>query len=448
METLLSLAASLADGKLTARALVERSLARIEDKSGEGSRAFITLHATAARASAEAQDRLRAAGRAPSAFAGIPIGLKDLFDIAGEPTPAGSRVLRNAPPATRNASIVARLLAWGFIPLGRTNMTEFAYSGLGLNPHYATPLSPWQREIGRVPGGSSSGSAVAVADGMVAAAIGTDTGGSCRIPAAFCGVTGYKPTARRIPRDGVLPLSQTLDSVGPLAPSVACCAILDAAMAGETAPPALAKLPLAGLRLAIPRGHAIEGLDPEVATAFARACARLRAAGVAIEERVFTPVEEIPEVNRLGGFSAPEAYAWHRRLLDENAALYDPRVAARIQRGAEPRAADYVDLMAARARIIAAMTAEMAPFDALILPTVPIIPPRVSDLADDAAYQRQNLQTLRNTSLINFLDGCAISLPCHRPDEAPVGLMLAGMAMADARLFALAASVEAALGGD
>lgn len=447
METLLDLAAGLADGKLTARALVERSLARIADPAGEGARAFVKIHAEAALASAEACDRLRAAGRAPSAFAGIPIALKDLFDIAGEPTPAGSRVLSGAPPAASHAGIVSRLLAAGLIPVGRANMTEFAYSGLGLNPHYGTPRSPWQREIGHAPGGSSSGSAVAVADGMVAAAIGTDTGGSCRIPAAFCGITGYKPTARRIPRDGVLPLSETLDSVGPLAPSVACCAILDGIMAGSVAPSAPVPLPVSGLRLAIPSGHALEGLDPAIATAFERACTRLRNQGARIEAHVFAALEEIPAANRLGGFSAPEAYAWHRRLLAENAALYDPRVGGRILRGAEPRAADYVDLLAARARIIAAMDAQTVAFDALILPTVPIAPPRIADLADDAAYQRLNLQTLRNTSLVNFLDRCAISLPCHRPGEAPAGLMLVGETMADARLFALAAGVEAALAG-
>ncbi|MGC8523975.1 MAG: amidase [Acidibrevibacterium sp.] len=447
METLLDLAAGLADGKLTARALVERSLARIGDPAGEGAQTFIKVHAEAARASAEAIDRLRAAGRAPSAFAGIPIALKDLFDIAGEPTPAGSRVLAAAPPAAAHASIVARLIAAGFIPMGRANMTEFAYSGLGLNPHYGTPRSPWQREIGHVPGGSSSGSAVAVADGMAAAAIGTDTGGSCRIPAAFCGITGYKPTARRIPRDGVLPLSETLDSVGPLAPRVACCAILDAIMAGAITAKPPAPLPVSGRRFAIPEGHAMAGLDPAIAHAFERACAVLRDRGARIESRVFPPLEDIPAANRLGGFSAPEAYAWHRQLLAESAALYDPRVAARILRGAEPRAADYVDLLAARARIIAAMDAETADFDALILPTVPIAPPRIADVADDDAYQRLNLQTLRNTSLVNFLDRCAISLPCHSPGEAPAGLMLVGETMADAALFALAAGVEAALAG-
>jgi aspartyl-tRNA(Asn)/glutamyl-tRNA(Gln) amidotransferase subunit A len=222
---------ALAGGTTTSRALVEDSLARIADPAGEGARAFIKVHTDAARAMADAMDTLRRAGRAPSRYAGIPVGLKDLFDITGEPTPAGSRALADAPPATANAPVVQRMLAAGFVPVGRTNMTEFAFSGLGINPHYGTPLSPWDRGSARIPGGSSSGTAVAVADGMVAAGLGTDTGGSCRIPAAFCGVVGYKPTARRVPIDGVLPLAPSLDSVGPLAPSVACCAVIDAILA-------------------------------------------------------------------------------------------------------------------------------------------------------------------------------------------------------------------------
>ena len=224
---------ALEAGTITAREIVETCLARIADPAGEGKRAFIKVHAEQARAMADAMDTLRRAGRAPSRYAGIPISLKDLFDIAGEPTPAGSRALADAPPATAHAPVVRRMLAQGFIPLGRTNMTEFAFSGLGINPHYGTPLSPWDRTSGRIPGGSSAGAGVSVADGMAIAALGTDTGGSCRIPAAFCGVVGYKPTARRVPIDGVLPLSPSLDSIGPLAPSVACAATIDAILAAE-----------------------------------------------------------------------------------------------------------------------------------------------------------------------------------------------------------------------
>ena len=234
MRTIEQHAQALADGRTTSRALVEQCLARIADPNGEGARAFIKVHAEQARAMADAMDTLRRAGREPSRYAGIPVSLKDLFDIAGEATPAGSRVLADAPPATAHAPVVQRMLAAGFVPVGRTNMTEFAFSGLGINPHYGTPCSPWDRAARRIPGGSSSGTAVSVSDGMAVAGLGTDTGGSCRIPAAFCGIVGYKPTARRVPITGVLPLAPSLDSVGPLAPSVACCAVIDAVLAGET----------------------------------------------------------------------------------------------------------------------------------------------------------------------------------------------------------------------
>ncbi|MBV9249871.1 MAG: amidase, partial [Acetobacteraceae bacterium] len=249
MRTIEQLAQSLGDGQTTSRALVEDCLARVIDPAGEGARVFVRLQAATARAMADAMDTLRRAGRAPSRYAGIPISIKDLFDVAGEPTPAGSRALAEATPATDTAPVVQRVLAAGFVPLGRTNMTEFAFSGLGINPHHGTPLSPWDRPSRRIPGGSSSGAAVSVADEMAFAALGTDTGGSCRIPAAFCGITGYKPTARRVPITGVLPLAPSLDSIGPLAPSVACCAVLDCIMAGE--PPA-APIPASveGLRLA------------------------------------------------------------------------------------------------------------------------------------------------------------------------------------------------------
>ena len=234
MRTIEDHAKALADGSTSSRALVEQCLARIADPGGEGARAFIKVHAGPARAMADAMDTLRRVGREPSRYAGIPVALKDLFDIAGEATPAGSRVLADAPSAAAHAPVVQRMLAAGFVPVGRTNMTEFAFSGLGINPHYGTPCSPWDRAARRIPGGSSSGTAVSVSDGMAVAGLGTDTGGSCRIPAAFCGIVGYKPTARRVPITGVLPLAPSLDSVGPLAPSVACCAVIDAVLAGET----------------------------------------------------------------------------------------------------------------------------------------------------------------------------------------------------------------------
>ncbi len=442
MRTIEQLAQALADGQTTSRTLVEDCLARIGDPAGEGARAFTRVHADSARAMADAMDGLRRAGRAPSRWAGVPVGLKDLFDVAGDPTPAGSRVLADAPPAERHAPVVQRMLGAGFVPVGRTNMTEFAFSGLGINPHYGTPRSPWDRAGGRIPGGSSSGTAVAVADGMAAAGLGTDTGGSCRIPAAFCGIVGYKPTARRVPIDGVLPLAPSLDSVGPLAPSVACCAVIDAVLAGQA--PALPQpASLRGLRLAVPENTVLDGMDDAVAAGFERALAALRAAGAQVEHMRFAAFDDLPAVNAKGGFAASEAYAWHRGLLARAGAGYDPRIRLRIERGAQMDAADYLDLVAARARLVTAFDAETRGFDALVMPTAPIVPPRIDDLENEREYNRQNLLILRNTALGNFLDRCAISLPCHRAGDAPVGLMLMGETLGDARLFSIAAAVEA-----
>ena len=282
MRTIEQHAQALADGSTTSRALVEECLARIADPDGEGARAFIKVHAEQARAMADAMDALRRVGRAPSRYAGIPISLKDLFDIAGEPTPAGSRALADAPPAAAHAPVVQRMLAAGFVPMGRTNMTEFAFSGLGINPHYGTPRSPWDRAAGRIPGGSSSGTAVSVSDGMAVAGLGTDTGGSCRIPAAFCGIVGYKPTARRVPITGVLPLAPSLDSVGPLAPSVACCAVIDAVLAGETPIAAGAGRRLTGCAWRCRKPSCSMDMDATVAAAFDRALSTLSRAGARI----------------------------------------------------------------------------------------------------------------------------------------------------------------------
>src|SRR5512143_238852 len=231
--TLARLAEDLESGRTSARKLVDECLARIADPSGEGARAFIHVDKEAAIEAAEAMDRLREVKAAPSPFAGIPVSIKDLFDIRGQVTRAGSRALEDSAPADADAPVVARLRRAGFVVIGRTNMTEFAYSGIGINPHYGTPKSAWNRAVGHVPGGSSSGAAVWIADSMAFGALGTDTGGSCRIPAAYNGIVGFKPTQRRVPLEGAVPLSFTLDSIGPLARSVSCCAILDAVLANE-----------------------------------------------------------------------------------------------------------------------------------------------------------------------------------------------------------------------
>jgi len=446
MRTIAEQAKGLANGTVTSRMLVEQSLERIGDPNGEGSRAFVKVYADPARVMADAMDSLRRSGWAPSLYAGIPIALKDLIDIGNEPTPGGSRVLADASPAQDHAPVFRRLLQAGFVPVGRTNMTEFAFSGLGINPHYGTPRSPWDRATGRIPGGSSSGSAVAVADEMVPVALGTDTGGSCRIPAAFCGIVGYKPTARRVPIKGVLPLSSSLDSVGPLGASVSCCAIVDAVLAGEEEPRPPAPADANTLRLAVPENFMLDGLEPQVASAFERALTALAGAGARIVRTRFPEFDELPAVNAAGGFAAAEAFAWHRPLMAEKGGGYDPRIRARIERGQRISAAEYVELVQARARLIASFNARTAPFDALIMPTCPIVPARIADLEDEREYGRVNQLALRNTAPGNFLDRCAISLPCHRAGEPPVGLMLMGETMGDARLFAIAAWAERTIG--
>jgi len=438
--TLLQLAADLAAGRTHSRTLVEECLARIADTSGEGARVFTKVEPEKAIAAAEYHDRMRHSGAAVSPFAGIPISIKDLFDVCGEVTTAGSVVLRDSTPASRDAVSVARLRAAGFIPIGRTNMTEFAFSGLGLNPHYGTPLNPHDRGAARIPGGSSSGAAVSVTDGMAHGALGTDTGGSCRIPAALCGIVGFKPTARRVPLDGALPLSESLDSIGPLASSVSCCAVLDAILAGETEL-AVTPLPIEGLRLAVPQSVVLEGMDANVAASFERALETLANAGARISEIPLKELAELPQINRKGGFAAPEAYAFHRARIATDASSYDPRVLSRIVRGKEQEAADYLDLQRQRTDFQRRVANIVAPYDALLMPTVPIVAPRLSELQQDDAYTRINMLVLRNPAIINFLDGCAISLPCQRAGELPVGLMLAGTHGSDRRLLAIAETI-------
>src|SRR5450755_4097045 len=433
--TLASLADDLGGGRTSARQLVDDCLAKIADTSGEGARAFIHVDAEAAIEAAEAMDRLREVKAAPSPFAGIPISIKDLFDIKGQVTRAGSRALgEDAVPAAADAPVVARLRRAGFIVIGRTNMTEFAYSGIGINPHYGTPKSAWQRSVGHVPGGSSSGAAVSVVDGMAHGALGTDTGGSCRIPAAFNGIVGFKPTQRRVPLDGGVPLSFSLDSFGPIARTVDCCAVLDAVLADEPVIP-LQPRAIRGMRLAVPTTIVLDELEDAVARTFERTLETLISQGALIERIAVPEFHDVALMNAKGGFSAAESYAWHRYLIASKGDIYDPRVASRIMRGESQSAADYVDLLVARRSLIARIAVRLAPYDAMILPTTANTPPRIADLADDKAFTHANLLALRNCSLINVIDGCAISLPAHREGEVPVGLMLAATGGADRRIF-------------
>jgi aspartyl-tRNA(Asn)/glutamyl-tRNA(Gln) amidotransferase subunit A len=438
--TLADLSRRLTSGATTARALVERALARIADPHGEGARVFIRVSQTAL-SQADEVDRQRKAGRTLPPFAGIPVSVKDLFDVEGEVTTAGSRILVTAPPAARDAPAVARLRSAGFIFIGRTNMTEFAYSGLGLNPHYGTPLNPFDRAVGRIPGGSTSGGAVAVTDGMAAASLGTDTGGSCRIPAALTGIVGFKPTANRVPREGALPLSKTLDSVGPLANSVACCAALDAILS-DSSPTAPQAVTLRDLHLLMPTTLVLDHLDATVARDFESAIDRLERAGVSIAREAMPEFDRIVQLNSKGGIAAAEAYAWHRTMLEREADHYDPRVSGRILKGREQSADDLRELLTARARMIETVGAKTRDYAALIMPTVPVIAPLLSEFDLDPDYMRLNALVLRNPALANFLDGCAISLPIHAPGEAPTGLMLIGRSGEDQRLLAIAAAIE------
>ncbi|HTD05388.1 amidase [Undibacterium sp.] len=403
---------------------------------------FTKLYPEAALAAAAYADSLQNAGVAPlSALAGLSVSIKDLLDVAGEPTLAGSMVLRDAPPATADAPVVSRLRRAGAAILGKTNMTEFAFSGIGLNPHYGTPANPADSGIARIPGGSSSGAAVSVAAGICVAGIGSDTGGSIRIPAALCGLTGFKPTARRVPTTGTLPLSTTLDTICAMSHTVRDCILVDQIIADDILD--IRVRPLAGLKLAVPQTLVLDDLDSHVATSFARILSRLSAAGAHIVE---VPMNILQEYRPLGMFSAAEAYAWHRHLLADREHEYDGRVSRRIKMGASLSAADYIELHTARKHWIQAMEVEFAPFDAVIMPTVPVVAPVMAELeASEDAFFAANALLLRNTAPINILDGCAISIPCHAEGSLPVGLSIAGVANSDKHILAVALAIETLL---
>jgi aspartyl-tRNA(Asn)/glutamyl-tRNA(Gln) amidotransferase subunit A len=422
----------------SARTRLEDALERIADPAGEGSRACLTVYRQGAQEAADASDARAKSGLTLGSLDGAIVTIKDLFDVAGEPTRAGSKVLADAPPATVDAPAVRRLRAAGAVIVAKTNMTEFAFSGIGLNPHYGTPGNPADRS--RIPGGSSSGAAVAAADRMCDIAIGTDTGGSTRIPAALCGIVGYKPSRQRVPTAGAFPLSFTFDSIGPLARTVADCATADAVMAGDDPLP-LEPAPAAGLRLGIPQGVLLRDLDDTVTAAFSAAIATLGKAGVRVIDQAARLIDDMNRVNQKGGFVLPESYAIHRDMLARRRADFDPLVATRIERGRELAAADYVAMSRERARLVRQMDLELEDLDGLVLPTTPIVAPRIAEVATPETFQANNMLVLRNTSAVNFFDLCAISLPL--PSRGlPVGLMLVARNGQDRRLMRIAAAVE------
>jgi aspartyl-tRNA(Asn)/glutamyl-tRNA(Gln) amidotransferase subunit A len=440
--TIVELSRLLASGKITSRQLVEQSLAAIKDPQGEGARAFLLVHENEARAAADRVDTQRRAGAKLHALAGIPISIKDLFDEAGVVTLGGSKVLAGTPAATRDAIIVERLRNAGAIIIGRTNLTEFAFSGLGINPHYGTPRNVFDRGAGRIPGGSSSGAAISVTDGMAAGAIGTDTGGSVRIPAALNGLVGFKPTARRVPRDGVLPLSFSLDSVGPIANSVADCALLDQVLSAENdGVPEAAHL--RGLRFAVPKTVFQDHLSPAVANAFTTALGKLSAAGAMIIELPMTEFAQAAAVNPRGALTSAEAFSWHRQWIKNKAAQFDPRVLSRILPGETVTAATYKKLLQLRERFIQSINAAASSYDAMLMPTTPDTAPTIAEaVISDESYSHFNGRMLRNPSIVNLFDGCALSIPCHDPGAAPAGLMIAGTQNTDRKILAIGLAVE------
>ncbi len=392
-------------------------------------------------------DAQRRVGAPLPPLAGLAVSVKDLFDVAGHPTTAGSKVLADRPAASADCPAVARLRAAGAALLGHTNLTEFAFSGVGINPHHGTPANPATALLDatpRIPGGSTSGGAVSVAGGAAWAALGSDTGGSIRIPAALQGLVGFKSTARLVPTDGCIPLSTTLDTACAITHSVRDAVLLHEVLAARRV--TLTRRPLRALRLAVPDQLPLDAMDRTVASAFARTLAALRAAGATIDEVTLVEASSLATLQAGGGFSAAESWAWHRGLLATRKADYDPRVAARIRRGERISAADYIDLVSARTAWIARTARRIQPYDALLSPTVPIVAPPIAPLlASDETFVATNALLLRNPSIVNLLDGCALSLPCHAAGEMPVGLMVWHAALQDDAVLDASLTIEAAL---
>lgn len=438
---------AIASGRVRAAQLLQASLQAADGPAC--ARAYLRRFDAQALATASAIDALHASGAPLPPLAGLAVSVKDLFDVAGQPTTGGSAALFDAAPAAQDAPAVARLRRAGAALSGHTNLSEFAFSGVGINPHHGTPVNAgtWALDpTPRAPGGSTSGGATSVAAGAAWAALGSDTGGSIRIPAALQGLVGFKNTQRLTPLQGCLPLSPTLDTSCMVTRSVRDAALLHGVLADR--PVRLAPRPARLLRLAVPQTLMLDQLEPAVAQAFEAALRTLSAAGAVIDELPLPALQRLAALNAQGGFAAAESWTWHRRLLDERAERYDPRVALRIRRGQALSAADYLELQQARQAWIAEVESAIAPYDALLSPTVPITAPPLQALLDsDDAFFAANALLLRNTAVVNFLDGCALSLPCQSAGSLPVGLMAWGAASSDDALLSLSLTLEALLAG-
>jgi aspartyl-tRNA(Asn)/glutamyl-tRNA(Gln) amidotransferase subunit A len=377
-------------------------------------------------------------------LAGLAVSVKDLFDIAGQVTGAGSTTRSADAP---DCPAVARLRAAGGAILGRTNMTEFAFSGVGINPHFGTPANAASREHALIPGGSSSGAAVSVATGAAFVGLGSDTAGSIRIPAALNGVVGFKSTARRVPTDGAVPLSTTLDTVCAMTRSVPDAIVAHEILAARTVTRSSA--PVSAYRLAVVRTLVLDDMEPGVANAYQRTLDTLRQAGAQITEIDVPELAELATLMAQGGFTVAESYALHRSALAQQANQMDPRVVARMQRGAAMAAADYIDLIHARRHWIVRIEARLHAFDAVLSPTVPLLAPAIASIAPgaerDDAFFRVNGLLLRNTNVVNMLDGCALSLPCQQQGDLPVGLMVWHGALRDDTVLNIGTQIEGLL---
>ncbi len=442
--SLRALSKALVRVEITATELVEQAF----ERANQSFSVFISLN-QGLTSQAEAIDAARKRGDEVPALSGIPITLKDLFNIRNEKTLAGS-IVRNkiCQPETSDAKVVAPLREAGLLFVGRTNMSEFAFSGMGKNPHYGTPLSIWDRETGRLPGGSSSGSAVSVAEGIVVATLGSDTAGSCRIPAAFNGIVGVKPSYGRLSLTGIYPLSPSSDAPGPLANDVDSCFLLDQLMSGELSPhdalPEL-KIPrIESLKLVVPESTVLTELDDEVQTAFDRTIEVLTANGASIEFRKMSSIDDCIDMFAKRAVVIHEAYHHHRQMLEQYRDEYDPFVAQRLLTGAGISDQQQLSRYQEKAQIVEQFNQQFRATgaDALLYPTVACIPPSISETENLDQARSVNLRCLRNSATANYFDGCSISLPCHEKGTAPAGLMISAMNGDDDQLYAVAAAIE------
>lgn len=428
--TLTELAAAYRSGELGAVEVAQTYLAKLEP--GPVYR-LVTERRTLEQA--HRADANFAAGIDLGPLQGVPIALKDLMDTRGDVTAAGARAFLDNPPAAEDCPAAARLDAAGAVFLGKTTMTELAFSGLGLNPHFGTPANAL--DSARIPGGSSSGSAVAVALGLACAAIGSDTGGSVRIPAAFNGLVGLKTTDGAIPTDGCVPLSTTLDTLGPITKTVEDAWHLWRALLGASPAP-FGPREVAGLKLIAPTTVLQEGLDAGVAAGFERACELLREQGATVETLELPVLTELDGLyRRYGSFAAMEAFALYEAVLERRGELFDPRVAGRILQSRSRSATDYIRLGYERTRLQRLFWEACEGYDAVLSPTVAALPPKLEGLEDDDAYFAANAAVLRNTTVFNLLGVPAVSVPCGemvgltlaaRPHQEPLLLRLASAA--------------------